>query len=297
MTARIASAALVALALTSFVTPAQAYVQTLTCSPNGGPFACAAGEMPKPVRWGDRCVVYYVNEDGTTDVPSSDGLIHPNVLGAVQAGFDAWNEVTQSDLRLQYGGRTNEDRAEYVEARGAEGNANVVMWRDEAWPYASKTAFAITSVTFDPQDGLIADADMELNGEHHQFTASDGGVIVDVQNTVTHEVGHFLGLDHTGIPEATMFGSAPEGETQKRTLHADDIQGIAAIYAPTGNAVTCGEFEEYFEKPEEGANLDRGCCNGASSTGGRSPAPLLAILALGALVLRKRRQRHEVVER
>lgn len=268
---------------------ASGFVQTMTCSHDGGPFPCQPGEQPRPVRWDDRCIVFYVNEVGTDDVPGDPGTIHPLVLDAVRRGFATWTDVEQSNLRLQFGGLSNDDRAEFVSDRGEDGNANIVMWRDSGWPYASATAFAITSVTFDPTNGVIADADIELNGEHHQFTVGDAGIVVDVANTVTHEVGHFIGLDHSKVPEATMFGSAPEGETQKRTLHSDDIQGLVHIYPDDGTTPSCGDFPDYFEAPGEG-NGEDGCCTDASSTVSSRPSALLALLVAVAFGWQRRRK-------
>jgi hypothetical protein len=276
-------------ALSIWTTKAAAYVQTMTCNPEGGLYACSPGEDPRPVHWPVRCVQYYVNEDGTADIPGNSTGLDPSVLAAIDASFEAWTQVSQSDMTLQYGGLTNEDRAEYVESRGDLGNANVVMWRDDTWPYASASAFAITSVTFDPATGVISDADIELNGEHHQFTTGDVGIRVDVQNTLTHEVGHFIGFDHSPLRDATMFGMAPEGETQKRTLHADDIEGLAQVYPPTGSEPRCPDRPNYFERPI-GDGEDKGCC---AVIGARAePGALLWLLAavVGLLHVQRRRQ-------
>lgn len=283
-------------ALTLGAAPAHAYVQTMTCNPDGGLFACSAGESPKPVHWPDRCQLFYVNDDGTADVPGDTTGLDPDVLTAINDSFATWTNVSQSDMTLQYGGLTNEDRAEYIESRGEEGNANVVMWRDEAWPYASDSAFAITSVTFDPSNGVISDADIELNGEHHRFSIGDENVRVDVRNTLTHEVGHFIGFDHTPIHDATMFGMAPEGETQKRTLHADDIEGLAQVYPPTGTEPRCPDRPDYFEKPLDDGKK-KGCCAVVSHRP-RSGALLFWFgLVAAAIGLRKRRRdRQELIE-
>jgi hypothetical protein len=55
---------------------------------------------------------------------------------------------------------------------------------------------------------------------------------------VTHEVGHFIGLDHTLDFDATMFAGYDEGTTELRTLEQDDIDGACAIYPPS-RAATC----------------------------------------------------------
>ena len=50
---------------------------------------------------------------------------------------------------------------------------------------------------------------------------------------MTHEFGHALGLlDLYGgsDSEKTMYGYAYPGETKKRTLHSDDINGVQTIY-------------------------------------------------------------------
>ena len=52
----------------------------------------------------------------------------------------------------------------------------------------------------------------------------------DVQNVMTHEFGHWLELRDVYDPEATMYGYIDMGETKKRSLAQDDIDGIRHIY-------------------------------------------------------------------
>jgi hypothetical protein len=137
---------------------------------------------------------------------------------------------------------------------------------------------ALTSVLYDPGTGRIMDADIEVNGwdgvdsgsvfgspPRHgwYFTCADPAVVttqcssygedgcafIDLQNTVTHEVGHFVGLAHTpkhapGAPEdswSTMEPTTAAGETWKRSLSPDDVAGVCAIYPPpSGGGLGCG---------------------------------------------------------
>ncbi len=52
----------------------------------------------------------------------------------------------------------------------------------------------------------------------------------DVQNVMTHEFGHMLGLGHSEFTEATMYESSSMGEIKKRDLHQDDLNGFNALY-------------------------------------------------------------------
>jgi hypothetical protein len=88
-------------------------------------------------------------------------------------------------------------------------------------------------------DGQIIKSDTLFN-PNVQFT-TDGtgsGSTQDLQTVATHELGHFLGLDHSGVVRAVMFPFAPPSE---HTLSYDDDAGIATLYpkaiadVPTGS--------------------------------------------------------------
>jgi hypothetical protein len=146
---------------------------------------------------------------------------------------------------------------------------------------------ALTTVLHDPPSGRILSADVELVGWDGQpgaisqsalpqhgwyFTcypgteslpacvsygdgtleAGQAGACVyqDLQNTLTHEAGHLVGLAHpcgdagemacAANDPRTMAPTTFVGETQKRTLSADDIAGVCAIYPPPSGGCGCG---------------------------------------------------------
>jgi len=125
--------------------------------------------------------------------------------------------------------------------------------RFDCWGYGDGV-IALTTTTYNFQTGEIFDGDIELNEAEFQFTTADppapscqpgsstGCIGTDLRNTVTHEAGHLLGLGHSGDPESTMFLSAGSGETLKRDLAQDDIDGLCSIYPAGKPPSTCGEI-------------------------------------------------------
>lgn len=271
----------IGLAIVMFAGSAHAFVPTLTCT-ESGLYQCRAGEEPKQVKWSKLCVNWYLNDAGSSDIPlAADGTLAAELESAVTASFDAWNEVSCQNLKLVYGGLTDDNRS------ATDGTANIVVWRDD-WRYASKTAFAITSVTYNPDTGLIADADIELNDEFNRFTTALQGAEIDVQNTLTHEVGHFVGLDHSNLIAATMFANAGVGETQKRSLEQDDRDGVCSIYPTEMRDDACAEAPPHTKDSAD--DEDEGCCATAPARRSATPWGLVALLA-GVMLIRRRHAR------
>ena len=53
----------------------------------------------------------------------------------------------------------------------------------------------------------------------------------DVQNCMTHELGHMLGLGHSLNPDPTMYYICEKGETKKRTIEQEDMNGFFNLYS------------------------------------------------------------------
>ena len=132
-------------------------------------------------------------------------------------------------------------------------------------------AVAITVVSVSRSTHEILEADIAFNARHTAFAVVGAAPELsryDVQNAMTHELGHALGLAHNpGRPESLMYPHSVPGEVSKRALAPDDLDGLRFLYLATPLAAA-------------GPVSSQGC----SSTGS---APF-ALLAVG-LILRRRR--------
>ncbi|XP_073138110.1 metalloendoproteinase 4-MMP [Henckelia pumila] len=81
------------------------------------------------------------------------------------------------------------------------------------------------------------------------FGAEKSEVAVDLESVVTHEIGHLLGLAHSGVKESVMYPSLKPRE-KKVNLRVDDIKGVQALYGSNPNF----SFRAYYEYSEMASN-------------------------------------------
>lgn len=266
-----------------------------------------------PVYWTGGCVFIQPDSGGSPDL-SADV-----VFSVVQKSMDNWMSVTNSCSYLQL---------KYVQPAPLDAHydgVNVIKFRSDKWchPDDAKSknqcydamAAAITTVFYvdhpgQSNDGAIVDADVELNGINFTFVQEPstmaprtGTNLADFENTLTHELGHLMGLDHTcrdsatpanavddtGAPppdcraipaaqrdkitEATMYNLAVPGEIKKRSPEADDVAGICAAYPTAKDPKKCAP-----------TNLKDFETSGGCTMGGRG-ATLPLALAVTALCI------------
>jgi len=160
------------------------------------------------------------------------GLDRADVDKAIKAALASWAEVSGLTVTVVAGPA---DAAVGYESKGAD-NYNDILFVEQGWRW-DDNAIAATVLTIDTTRHFIVDADIVLNAAQHRFRvlAADskaGGIYDDLQNAVTHEAGHALGLGHTSVTDAAMYPQSAKGEVGKRTLKEDDLDGISALYLP-----------------------------------------------------------------
>jgi hypothetical protein len=221
----------------------------------------------QPYRWTEACLPIQVHLSGLP------GLSDAEMRSAVAGAARVWTADANSCTNLQIG-------LSFLDGPGPpSGNDghNVIAARPDGWcqpgsagptPAAcnSPSALAATSVFALSESGRIAGGDTQLNTITFAWARLDDqgqpADKQDLQNALTHEMGHLLGLQHpcwSGIgpravddqnspvpdcygapPELeqdTMFPSINPGDTSKRTLSPDAQRAVCEIYPiPPGTA-------------------------------------------------------------
>lgn len=187
-------------------------------------------------RWSDESlpIEYYIN-------PNGSGLNETEVIGALRAAFEEWSKPDCTYIRTQYAGKTLSRNASPSDF------TNILFFITDRWPEelgGYGTIAVCTPAVY--SDGFIKDADIRFNAVDFKWSTKGEPDKMDLQNIATHEIGHFLGLDHTMVFGATMYPYSGYGETKARTLEEDDINGICFLY-PARDAPSKGSFGSFCE--------------------------------------------------
>ena len=184
----------------------------------------------------------------------------PAVLADLRTSAAYWsrgrNSCTSFSLSIETTG------AGHPPPEAAIDYLNQLVIRRDGWcnpskpdaPCHNSAALAITTVTARKSDGVLVDVDIELNAtgvEWRDLVADgEGAGGHDLQATMTHEFGHFLGFDHScrlaGEPPANnipacdqadsaarasvMFPVESPKASPRREPTPQDLQSLCAIY-------------------------------------------------------------------
>jgi hypothetical protein len=203
-----------------------------------------------------------------TDVPyimvegnNPTGISNTDWTTTVDASFQSWEDVENCYLTFTYETGTGitgskvtltspQSPSTYYSQRLTAGSGpptdagtlNVIASIDDwdAFGLGSQ-ALAVTATLFFPSTRYIVSADMFVNNDPTSgitWAIGDTPGTYDLQNVITHEAGHFIGIGHpesqTLRIDSTMYFEAGTGEINKRDLETDDQNAAVYLYPEDG---------------------------------------------------------------
>ncbi|MFO0753453.1 MAG: matrixin family metalloprotease [Thermodesulfovibrionales bacterium] len=172
------------------------------------------------IKWSTSSVTYYLNTLGGPSGASD----------ALRAALQTWTEVNTSSFTFVYGGTNTSASC------GVRDGSNMICFG----AVTTEGVLARNLFWYSTSTGRIIDSDITFNTNYTWKTDGSSGAY-DMQNVATHELGHSLSLADlyaAADSEKTMYGYSGAGETKKRTLDQDDIDGISYLYPANGASYT-----------------------------------------------------------
>lgn len=168
-------------------------------------------------------VTYRVNY---SSIPST--VVNPQP--AITNSFEVWEQHTGGKVNFVEGAPT-------TLTRYARDGVNLVAWGR----VSASGAIAVTYTWYNATTGEAVEQDVIMNSKlpwKQTYVSNPDAVCgdlyaYDVQNILTHEVGHWVGLDdlYDDVDQdLTMYGYGDKGELKKVTLGLGDVKGMDALY-------------------------------------------------------------------
>lgn len=136
-----------------------------------------------------------------------------------------WQPATNRRVNFQKGPNTTKDKSAYD-------GQNII-----AWGRTSGSALAVTYIRYTGRVVLDVDTIMNLkfpwNWTTYGVNVCGNSNSYDAQAVLTHEQGHWLGLDDeyaSAYVNNTMYGYGLKGDIKADTLTSGDKSGIALLY-------------------------------------------------------------------
>jgi matrixin len=194
--------------------------------------------------------------------PSSAVKPESDVAGAVQRALNTWS-ITANITFVEVS-----SKAQSISPTSGGDGINLITIAPTAENLAifgEGNNTARTRVFYDPESGEISEADIVINpspysaeGMPIQFSTDGTPDTYDLESTLAHEIGHFLGLGHSNVIGATMQaaqglnGTYDSPAFTERSLSEADVTAIRSLY---GSREKLGSIEGRILNSIDGALL------------------------------------------
>lgn len=212
----------------------------------------------------------FVNGFYWASLPISITVIESNV-----SRKNALESLSRSAIG-EWESRTGFSLWDFDQSNGSNpASSNIIRWSTNFAAETNMDPNSVLAVAIRYTSGpYIARTEIVINGSH--FLNQNYSNLL---TTVTHELGHTMGIDHSNVTSAVM---APTLQDPYRGLAQDDIQAMDEAHSTTEHRQLTGYISPLaYTKSEEKNPLS---CGTIGPAGAASSSSAIASLGLGMLI-------------
>ena len=149
------------------------------------------------------------------DTTNSSGVSDFIISSALGQAVSTWSQSNAPTLNLFSGVSTENGR-------------NDIVFSNSSSFFSGGSVLAVTQTIYNEVSGEILEGNIYIRDSISTGSfATDQALIDYLGSIITHEMGHFLGLDHSQVLYSSMFYSVTNGQ---QTIHTDDESGANHLY-------------------------------------------------------------------
>jgi len=176
-------------------------------------------------------ILYFLSDSTAPGLLDSQGelTITPgsNPVDAVRQAIASWNSVEASRIGFV------DPLIDPAQSLANDGR-NLITFADTARNRALVGGAVAVTVLISNSAGVLTDTDVVFNPNLPFSTTLAAGTF-DIEATLAHELGHVLGLDHSGVLSATMFATTGRATNRLASLTSDDRAFASEVYPASAN--------------------------------------------------------------
>ncbi len=215
--------------------------------------------------------------------PANADIPAVTALATVQTSAQSWQDINTSYFTVNPVQFTGPPQVQ--PALNAFDGQNSMFFDTAGANFApGGSVIAFVRSVVDLATGHTLDADMVFNDRDFYSSVSTpsltpappGQSSVDLQAVITHEYGHYFGLDHTSVAGTTMIPFIANNISQ-RSLELDDRAGLSDIYAESALRGLSADGVDFFATTGKVSGTVVSGFNGSAIFGAHVEAYNLAI--------------------